>query len=170
MPDRDTGLTFTLPGPRTGRSLARQNLQCQLRMSATQETTQVDRQLSSFTRLATVALLVGVAAIGCGNRGGATPAASTGSTPVPQATIVDQPPTTLTPTPTDSATDAASAGPSGSAGPSDSAAPSRSIGPSAANSEPTTDPVTTDITNLNNIINGIGGSVSGGDAGTSGGE
>jgi cytoskeletal protein RodZ len=124
----------------------------------------VDRQLSSVTRLAVVALLVGVAAIGCGNRSAATPPASIGSTPAPQATAVDQPTATLASTPTDSATDAASTAPT------DSAAPSATTVTGGSNPQPTTDPVTTDITNLNNIINGINGSVSGGDAGTSGGE
>jgi hypothetical protein len=107
---------------------------------------------------------VGVAVIGCGNRGAATPAATTGPTPAPQATAADQPQVTLAPAPTDSATDAASATPS------DSASPSPSSATGATHSQPTTDPVTTDLTNLDNIINGVNGSVSGGDAGTSGGE
>jgi hypothetical protein len=124
-------------------------------MSATREINQVDRQASSVTRLAAVALLVGIAVIGCARHDGAVVPA--GSTPAPQASQVDQ----AAPTPTDAAVD--------SAAPTDSASPSPSDVPSpSAAAAATPDPLDSEISNLNNLINGVNSSLSGGGAGTGG--
>ena len=118
------------------------------------EINQVHRQASSVTRLAAVALLVGIAVIGCAKHdGAATPA---GSTPLVQASQVDQ----TTPAPTPAASDTAA--------PTDSASPSPSSDAGAPATTP--DPLVNEINTLNNLINGINSSLSGGDAGTSGGE
>ena len=111
------------------------------------------RQASSVPRFAVAALLVGFAVIGCAkHEGAATPG---GSTPLVQASQVDQ----TAPAPTAVASD--------SAAPTESASPSASVDASVA---ATPDPLDSEINALNNLINGVNGSVSGGDAGTSGGE
>ena len=126
-------------------------------MSTAREINQVHRQASSATRLAAVALLVGIAVIGCAKHdGAATPA---GETPVAQASQVDQ----TTPSPTPVASD--------TAGPTDSASPIPSSDAGAsAGAAATPDPLANEINALNNLINGVNSSLSGGDAGTSGGE
>ena len=126
-------------------------------MSTAREINQVHRQASSVTRLAAVALLVGIAVIGCAKHdGAATPA---GSTPAAVSSQVDQ----TTPAPVQVVSDSAT--------PTDSAVPSPSsdAGTSAAPAA-TPDPLVNEINSLNNLINGVNGSLSGGDAGTSGGE
>lgn len=126
-------------------------------MSAAREINQVHRQVSSVTRLAAVALLVGIAVIGCAKHDGAV--ATAGSTPAAVSSQVDQP--TAAPTPTVS--DAAA--------PTDSASPDPSSDAMASDAPAVTpDPLDSEINTLNNLINGVNGSVSGGDPGASGGE
>jgi hypothetical protein len=110
-----------------------------------------------------------MAVTACAGHGGAT--ATAGSTPAPaaQASQVDQTPEAGAPTPTDggaySATPADSGTPSQSSGAATSAAPATSGVPAA-----TPDPLAGQISNLKDILNGINSSLSGSDAGTSGGE
>jgi hypothetical protein len=124
-------------------------------MSTTRETYPVHRQGSSVTRLAAVALLVGVAVIGCARHD--SPVTTAGSTPALQSS-----PATATSTPVSIVTASA---------PIDAASPSESTDPSpTAAAAVTPDPLDSELSNLNNLINGVNSSVSGSDAGTSGGE
>ena len=119
----------------------------------------MDRQLSSIARLAAVALLVGLAAVGCaGNAHSATasPAVSTPESQPSQAEIAAS-------TPSASPTVAVTAGPTQSGGPTTAAG-------STAAPAPTTDPLSGQLSNLDNLLNGIDSSISGGTAGASGGE
>jgi hypothetical protein len=126
-------------------------------MSSARETNQVDRHSNSVTRLAAVALLVGAAVIGCARHDGAGTAAV--STPTSQSSQVVQ----TAPTPEPTATD--SPAPIEAAVPSDSA----DANPTAV-APATPDPLDSELSNLNTLINGVNGSVSNGDAGTAGGE
>lgn len=112
----------------------------------------MDRQVSPVTRLAAVALLVGIAVIGCAKHEGAVVPA--GSMSAVQSSGVNE----------------AAATPAESAAPTDSASPSPSseASPTAA-AAATPDPLDGLFSNLNNLINGVNSSLSGG-AGTSGGE
>jgi hypothetical protein len=126
-------------------------------MSTTRETTQVDRHSSSVTRLAAVALLVGVAVVGCARHNGAETTAA--PTPAAQSSQVVQ----IASTPEPTATDIPAL--------TDSASPGDSADPNATAAAPATpDPLDSELSNLNTLINGVNSSVSSGDAGTSGGE
>ena len=107
------------------------------------ETNHVNRQLSSVTRLAAVALLFGIAVVACGKPNDAAGGQPAGPTPTVQQPQADQAPATLAPTPTSAPTDSASA---------------------AA----TADPLDAQLSNLDTLLNGVNGSLSGSDA--SGGE
>jgi hypothetical protein len=122
---------------------------------AAKETSQVHRQVSSLPRLATMVLLVGIVAGGCAKQAGTVPVQAAGSTPAAQSSPV------VAVAPTLVSTDA----------PSDSAAPSQTAGasaPAAPNATP--DPLDSPFSELNNLLNGIDSSLSGADAGTTGGE
>jgi hypothetical protein len=125
-------------------------------MSTAREINQVHRQVSSVTGLAAVALLVGIAVIGCAKHDGAP--ATAGSTPAAVSSQVDQPTFALTPDASDTPA------------PADSASPSPSSDAAASNAPATPDPLDSEINALNNLINGVNGSVSGSDTGASGGE
>lgn len=134
----------------------------------------MDRQVSSVARLATAALIVGMVVTACAGHGGAQ--ATAGSTPAPatQAGQVDQ--AAAAASSPSAAAAAGSATPASSviAGQSSGAASSgaASSGSATTSGAPkaTPDPLTGQISNLNNILNGINSSLSGSDAGTSGGE
>lgn len=124
----------------------------------------MNRQASTVTVLAAAAMLFGAAVVGCArHEGGATtaPAASiqaaqatqAEATATPAATIVD-----ATPGATDSAP---------SPQPTDAAVPTAPSGVTAA---ATPDPLDGQLANIDQLINGVNGSLSGSDAGTSGGE
>ncbi|HEX7497079.1 MAG TPA: hypothetical protein VF344_01245 [Candidatus Limnocylindrales bacterium] len=119
----------------------------------------MNSQLSSVTRLAATALLVGLAVVACGRPNDAGGNQTADSTPVVQQSQADQAAASLVPTPMDAATDA----PAPADAPTDSAA---AAAPSAATG--TADPLDTQISNLENLLNGVNGSLSGSD--TSGGE
>lgn len=116
-------------------------------------------QLSSVTRFAATALLVGLAVVACGRPNEAGGNQTPDSTPVAQQSQADQATPTLAPTPTDAATSV----PAPSDAATDSAA---AAAPSAAAG--TADQLDTQISNLENLLNGVNGSLSGSD--TSGGE
>jgi hypothetical protein len=107
------------------------------------EINHVNRQLSSVTRLAAVALLFGIAVVACGKPNDAAGGQPAGPTPTVQQSQADQAPATLAPTPTSAPTDSAAA---------------------AA----TADPLDAQLSNLDTLLNGVNGSLSGSDA--SGGE
>jgi hypothetical protein len=106
----------------------------------------VNRQLSSATRLAATALLVGIAVVGCARHD----AGSGPTAPVAQPSQAAAAPT-LAPNPTQAAI---------------------STGTPAATDTATTtpDPLDSQLTNLQNLLNGIDSSLSGSDAGPSAGE
>jgi hypothetical protein len=127
---------------------------------------QVDRQISSVTRLAATALLVGLAVLGCARQGGNEPgrqadAPAAGSALSSQ--VVQAAPTLA---PTDAPTPAAmvSPTPSGSAAPATNA-PAQTDAPAA-----TPDPLDGQLANINNLLNGINSSIAGSDAGPASGE
>jgi type IV secretory pathway VirB10-like protein len=123
------------------------------------ETNHVRHQLSSVSRLAATALLVGVAVLACGRPNGATGNPAAASTPAAQHTQADQTVPTIAPTPIDEATAAPT--------PSDAAA--SSVAPAASSGAAVTpDPLDTQISNLDSLLNGVNGSLSGSD--NSGGE
>jgi hypothetical protein len=109
-------------------------------MSTTKEK-QVDRRTSSLAKLSVTALLIGIAAVGCGKGNGAGAGQQNQTAPAAVSTQADMA--------------GASAGSSASA----SVAP----GSSAA-------PIDGDLSNLDQLINNLNGSLSGADAGPSGGE
>jgi hypothetical protein len=122
------------------------------------ETNHVNRHLSSAGRLAATALLVGVAVVACGRPNGAAQTQPTAA-PTAQQSVADQPAATVQPTAADAATDT----PTPTAGATD---------PTGASSAPaavtTADPLDAQLSNLDNLLNGVNGSLSGSDA--SGGE
>ncbi len=109
----------------------------------------------SVTKLATAALLFGAVAIGCaGHNGGA--AQSTGTPAVQQSQVAGTAPT-LEPITSDA--------------PSDSPESSAATDPGAtAAPGSTTDPIDTELSQIENQLNGVNGSLSGADAGPSAGE
>jgi hypothetical protein len=123
------------------------------------ETNHLNSQLSSVTRLAATALLVGLAVVACGRPNDSGGNQTAGSTPVAQQSQADQAAATLAPTPMDAATSV----PAASDAATDSAA---AAVPSAA--AWAADPLDTQLSNLENLLNGVNGSLSGSD--TSGGE
>ena len=119
----------------------------------------MNRQLSSATRLAAIVLLVGIAVVACGRPNGAADNQPASPTPAAQQSQADPVAATLAPTPTDAPTDSAAPGDAAT----DSAAQAAS--PAAA---ATADPLDTQLSNLDSLLNGVNGSLSGSD--TSGGE
>jgi hypothetical protein len=119
------------------------------------ETNQVNRQLTSVTRLAATALLVGLVAVACGQPGDATTGQPAVSTPAAQQSQADQAAATLAPTPISALTDSAAAATS-------PASAATAAGAAAG------DPLDAQLSNLDSLLNGINGSLSGSD--TSGGE
>lgn len=119
----------------------------------------MNRQLSSATRLAAIALLVGIAVVACGRPNGAADNQPASSRPATQQSQADTVAATLAPTPTDAPTDSAAPG----SATTDSAAAAASPAPAA-----TADPLDTQLSNLDSLLNGVNGSLSGSDA--SGGE
>jgi hypothetical protein len=119
------------------------------------ETNQVNRQLTSVTRLAATALLVGIAVMACGKPNDAAGGQPAVSTPAAQQSHADQAAATLAPTPISALTDSAAAAtsPASAATAADAAAG---------------DPLDAQLSNLDNLFNGVNGSLSGSDA--SGGE
>ena len=109
----------------------------------------MNRQLSSATRLAVIALLLGIAVVACGRPNGATNNQPTSSTPAAQQSQADPAAATLAPTPTYAPTDSTAAAAS----------------PAAA---ATADPLDSQLSNLDSLVNDVNGSLSGSDA--SGGE
>ncbi len=109
----------------------------------------MNRQLSSATRLAAIALLVGIAVVACGRPNGAADNQPASSTPAAQPSQADPVAATITPTPISASTDSAAA-----AGSPASAAPEDSLN--------------AQLSNVDTLINGVNGSLSGSDA--SGGE
>jgi len=122
------------------------------------ETNHVKHQLSSIGRLAATALLVGVAVVACGRSNGATEAQTAATAPAVQQTQAGQTTPTIAPTPIDEATSAPTQGDTTS-----SVAPAASSGAAV-----TPDPLDTQISNLDSLLNGVNGSLSGSD--NSGGE
>ena len=125
----------------------------------------MNRLPTSVGRLAAMALLVGIAVMACGEPNDAAGGRPAGSTPTAQQNPADQAAATLAPTPMDAATE--------SAAPSD--APTISPASAASSAAATTapgaaagDPLDAQLSNLDNLLNGINGSLSGSD--TSGGE
>lgn len=111
----------------------------------------MDSRTSSLAKLAVTALLIGIAAVGCGKGNGAGAGQQNPTSPAVVASQADTPAAT----PIASEMAGASAGSSASA----SVAP----GSSAA-------PIDGDLSNLDQLINNLNGSLSGADAGPSGGE
>jgi hypothetical protein len=106
----------------------------------------VDRKAVSVAGLAAVALLVAVAAFGCANRGAVQPA---GHAPAVQSSQGDKAASTPTPSPT----------------PLDTAATNPTDDPGAAD-----DSLAGDLSDLERLLGGINGALSGSEAGPSGGE
>jgi hypothetical protein len=121
------------------------------------ETNHVNRRLTSVTRLAATALLVGIAVMACGKPNDAAGGRPAGPTPTVQQSQADPAAATLAPTPISAATE--------SAAPSD--APTNSPAATAAGAG-ASDPLDAQLSNLDNLLDGINGSLSGSD--TSGGE
>jgi hypothetical protein len=110
----------------------------------------VDRKAISVAGLAAVALLVAVAAFGCANRGAVQPA---GHAPAVQSSQGDKAASTPTPTPVDPVT----TDPANDPGATDA--------PDAA-----ADSLAGDLSDLDRLLSGINGALSGSDPGPSGGE
>jgi hypothetical protein len=109
----------------------------------------------SVTKLATAALLFGAIAMGCaGHNGGAAP--SPGTPAVQQSQVAGTAPT-LEPITSDAPSDSPES--SATTDPGVTAAPGS-----------TTDPIDTDLSQIENQLNGVNGSLSGADAGPSAGE
>lgn len=108
------------------------------------------RPVSTATRLAATALLVGLAAVACSGRGNAAEnqAGTTPATPVVTTTPEASP--TLTVAPTDTAV------------PSDS--------PAGIDAPATPDPLDSDLSGIQNLLNGVNDQLSGNDSGSAGGE
>ena len=108
------------------------------------------RPVSTATRLAATALLVGLAAVACSGRGNAAgnQAGTTPATPVVTTTPEASP--TLTVVPTDTAV------------PSDS--------PAGIDAPATPDPLDSDLSGIQNLLNGVNDQLSGNDPGSAGGE
>ena len=119
------------------------------------ETNHVNRQPTSVTRLAATALLVGVAVMACGQPNDATGGRPAGPTPTVQQSQADQAAATPAPTPISALTDSAAAATS-------PASAATAAGAAAG------DPLDAQLSNLNILLNGVNGSLSGSDA--SGGE
>ncbi len=115
----------------------------------------MNRRLTSVTRLAATALLVGIAVMACGKPNDAAGGRPAGPTPTVQQSQADPAAATLAPTPISTATysDAAAASPASAA---------TAAGAGAG------DPLDAQLSNLDNLLNGINESLSGSD--TSGGE
>jgi hypothetical protein len=107
----------------------------------------VNRRLTSVTRLAATALLVGIAVMACGKPNDATGGRPAGPTPTVQQSQADPAAATLAPTPIGAATDSPAATAAGAGA---------------------SDPLDAQLSNLDNLLDGINGSLSGSD--TSGGE
>src|ERR1035437_1094299 len=101
---------------------------------------QVHRQVSSVPRLAAAALLVGLAVVGCARHGGSGTAQPADQSTVPAA-----------------------------AQPSEVAQSAPTLAPTPAPTA-TPDPLDGQLSNLDNLLNGINGSLSGSDAGPASGE
>jgi len=118
----------------------------------------VNLQVRSATRLALTALLLGAAAVGCAGHaasgaGGPAVSATTAQPGRPDRTMP-----TLAATPNDSvAADATTPGPTTAAG-------------ETAAAGPTADPLNSQLSNLDDLLNGIDSSLSASAAGASGGE
>ena len=113
----------------------------------------MNRQVSLTTRLAATALLVGVAAVGCSGRGGHTATTQpVAPTPTAQPSLVDQASPSISAVP--------------SASDTDTSVPSASA--VAVNQVASPDPLDSPFNDLNQLINGINGSLQ--DAGSGGGE
>ena len=113
----------------------------------------MNSQVGTITRIAVTALFVGVAAVACtgnGNGSGTQPV----STAAPQTSTTDQSMSSLEPTDSPMFTD--------SPIPSDS--------PAAVGGAATTDPVDSDLTNIQNQLNKVNDSLSGTDPDSAGGE
>lgn len=108
----------------------------------------MNHQLSSATRLAAIVLLVGIAVVACGRPNGAADNQPASPTPAAQQSQAD-PVGTDSAAPGDAATDSAA----------------QAASPAAA---ATADPLDTQLSNLDSLLNGVNGSLSGSD--TSGGE
>ena len=121
----------------------------------------MNRQVISITRLAATALLVGIAVVGCAKQGSGA-GQPTGSTPAALASQVAPTAPTLAPTPVGVATDPAATRPGRDRR---TAAPVGTTTPNA-----TADPLDGSFSDLGNLLNGINSSLSGADAGASGGE
>ena len=115
----------------------------------------MNRQPTSVTRLAATALLVGVAVMACGKPNDATGGGPAGPTPTVQQSQADQTAATAAPTSTSAATYSAAA----------TAAP---VSEATTAGAAAGDPLNTQLSNLDSLLNGINGSLSGSD--TSGGE
>jgi len=114
----------------------------------------VDRKAISVARLAVVALLVAMAAVGCANRGGNGAVQPAGyPLPTAQSSQGDTAASTPTPTPVDSAT----TDPANDPGATDA--------PDA-----TADFLAGDLSDLDRVLSGINNALSGSDPGPSGGE
>ena len=112
--------------------------------------TTLNRQVSTATRLAATALLVGLAAVACSGRGnGAANQAGT-TAPIPAVTTTPMASPTMTVAPTDSAV------------PSDS--------PAGIDAPATPDPLDSDLSGIQNLLNGVNDQLSGNDPGSAGGE
>ena len=112
-------------------------------------------QVSVTTRLAATLLLVGIAAVGCAGHGGTCTDQSAGAGQA-QTSQVDQ----MSPTPSASPSDGAM----------DSATPSDSAAGQGANPAATPDPLDSQLSGLDNLLNGINSSISSSDPGSAGGE
>jgi hypothetical protein len=127
----------------------------------TRESSNVKLRISPVTRLAAVTLLVGIAAVGCARHDGSvTSGQSQTTTPARQSQAAQASPTVA---PVAVATDTPA--PSESAGPI--ATGQTGANPGVAETQ---DPLDGELTNINNLVNGIDGSISGSDAGPAGGE
>jgi len=115
----------------------------------------VNRQPTSVTRLAATALLVGVAVMACGKPNDATGGRPAGPTPTVQQSQADQAAATPAPTSTSVATYSAAA----------TVAP---VSEATTAGAAAGDPLDAQLSNLDSLLNGINGSLSGSD--TSGGE
>lgn len=123
-----------------------------------EETNRVKRPTGPIARLAATALLVGIAAVGCAGHDGPGHA---GSIPAQPSPAVAAPANASTPIVTVTDTPATS----GPAAAGQSPASGLTNAPAA-----TPDPLDGQLSDINNLINGVNGSLSGADAGTSGGE
>jgi hypothetical protein len=113
----------------------------------------VDRRTSSAITLAVTALLVATAAIGCAKHDGTGAGASQPGITAPAALSTPAGMTGETPNPLDTAV------PSPSTDPGASGAPGS-----------TADPIDTELSDLDKLLSGLNGALSGADAGPSAGE